>query len=143
MLGTLATATEKRLHRVGVLVLSRIDIEGRSWHAFVAGLAARHYVQGQNLALVFEFVAGERVEALDEAAVALSGRNVDVIYAVGGSRIALAAKRATSKVPIVFEGSADPVAAGLVASLARPGGNLTGLAVQSSDAAAKSIEYLR
>jgi putative ABC transport system substrate-binding protein len=141
--GAVAVAQEARIYRVGVLVLSRTDIEGLSWRAFVAEMAARNYVQGRNLTFVFEFARGERVDALDEAALALAGRKVDVIYAVGGSQIAVAAKRATTKVPIVFEASNDPVAFGLVSSLARPGGNVTGLAVQGADAAAKSVEYLR
>jgi putative ABC transport system substrate-binding protein len=143
MLGAAAVAAEAQVHRVGVLVLSRVDIEGPSWKAFVAKLASRNYVEGRNLAFVFEFASGERLDALDEAASRLVGRKVDVIYAVGGTSIALAAKRATTKVPIVFEGSNDPVAFGLVSTLARPGGNVTGLAVQGSDLLAKSMEYLR
>lgn len=88
MLGTAAVAAEARVHRVGVLVLSRVDIEGLSWKTFFAQLAARNHVQGRNLAFVFEFAKDERVDALDAAALALAGRKVDVIYAVGGSQIA-------------------------------------------------------
>src|SRR5262249_58963674 len=67
---------------------------------------------------------------------------VDVIMTYGTAAIA-AAKRATNTVPIVFAGAGDPVAAGLVASLARPGGNVTGLSIQQTDAAPKRLDLLR
>ena len=67
---------------------------------------------------------------------------VDVIYAIGGTISAQAAMGATSFVPIVFHSSADPVGLGLVTSLAKPGGNVTGLAQQTYDQSAKSLQFL-
>jgi putative tryptophan/tyrosine transport system substrate-binding protein len=81
-------------------------------------------------------------DAVNRFAAELAALDVDVIYAAYGSLSALAAKRATKAIPIVFYGSADPVGMGLVASLAHPGGNVTGSATSIFDTFPKSIEFL-
>ena len=83
-----------------------------------------------------------RIERFSEFAAEFVRLGVDIIVAAGSAPV-LAAKQASSRVPIVFPIAIDPVAAGLVASLARPGGNITGLSVLSSDLAGKRLEILR
>jgi putative ABC transport system substrate-binding protein len=107
--------------------------------AFRQGLAALGYVEGQSVILQTRYGEGE-VE-LREAAADLVRLPVDVIV-VNGTPAALAAQAATSTIPIVFPSAADPVGAGLVASLARPGGNITGLANVSPELTGKRLEFL-
>ena len=109
--------------------------------AFHQGLNETGYVEGQNLAIEYRWAEGhyDRLPAL--AAELVSGK-LEVIVAMGGPSSALAAKSATSTIPIVFTGVSDPVAAGLVASLARPGGNLTGFSPLSLELTPKRLELL-
>jgi putative ABC transport system substrate-binding protein len=104
------------------------------------GLSETGYVEGQNLAVEYRYAEGsyDRAPAL---AAELVGRKVEVILS-GGFLSALAAKNATSTIPIVFAGVSDPVAAGLVASLARPGGNLTGFSPLQMELMPKRFELL-
>jgi len=99
------------------------------------------WIEGGNLTLEYRYAEG-RMERLSQDALELVQLKPDLIYALGGD-VAPFAKRATSTIPIVVVVSNDPVQAGLVASLARPGGNVTGLTFLLSDLAAKRLEMLR
>ena len=109
--------------------------------AFQQGLSETGYVEGQNLAIEYRWADG-RYERLPALAADLVGRKVDVIATSGGDRSALAAKTATSKIPIVSVIGGDPVTAGLVTSLARPGGNLTGVSFLTAELMPKRLELL-
>jgi putative tryptophan/tyrosine transport system substrate-binding protein len=108
--------------------------------AFNEGLRENGYVDGQNVAIEYRWAEG-RYDRLPAMAADLVGRKVDVIIAAGGTPSALAAKSATSMIPIVFL-VADPVASGLVTSLAQPGGNLTGVDMFTAELMAKRLELL-
>jgi len=109
--------------------------------AFRKGLSETGRVEGQNLAMEYRW-AEFHYERLPGLAADLVDREVDVIAACGGAGEALAAKGATSMIPIVFTVGADPVETGLVASLARPGGNLTGVAILNVELGQKRVELI-
>ena len=98
------------------------------------------WIEGRTIAIEYRWDEG-RAERSAEIAAEFVRLKVDVI--VTGSSAVLALKRETSTIPIVFTMSSDPVGTGLVASLARPGGNVTGLSLQQSDLAGKRLELLR
>jgi putative ABC transport system substrate-binding protein len=108
---------------------------------FRQGLAETGYVEGQNVAIEYRLAEGH-YDRLPSLAVDLVGRQVDLIVTAGGPPAALAAKGATSTIPIVFTGVGDPLGIGLVASLARPDGNLTGLSIVTADLIPKLLELL-
>jgi putative ABC transport system substrate-binding protein len=109
--------------------------------AFRQGLSEVGYVEGQNLAIEYRW-AEDRYERLPALAADLVGRKVELIAASGGDLSSRAAKNATSTIPIVSVIGGDPVAAGLVASLARPGGNLTGVSFLDVELMPKRLELL-
>jgi putative ABC transport system substrate-binding protein len=109
--------------------------------AFHQGLADTGYVEGQNLAIEYRWAEG-RYDRLPAFAADLVDRKVDLIVASGGPPSVRAAKSATSTIPIVFTALGDPVGAGVVASLARPGGNLTGSSIMATELTPKRLELL-
>jgi putative ABC transport system substrate-binding protein len=110
--------------------------------AFLQGLRDLGYVEGRDFLIEYRY-AGARGERLPALAAELVALKVDLIFASGGTSGALAAKQATQTIPIVFVAASDPVASGLVASVARPGGNVTGLSsLFSTDLVTKGMELL-
>jgi putative ABC transport system substrate-binding protein len=109
--------------------------------AFRKGLSELGYIEGQNIQVEYRYAGGSG-ERLAELAAELVNLRVDVIVA-GSTQSIDAAKRLTKTIPIVFPVTFDPVASGFVASLARPGGNLTGLSTVNPDAAVKRVELLK
>jgi len=124
-----------KMPRIGI-----ID-DAPMWNAFRQGLRDLGYLEGQNIAFDYRYADGA-AGRLAEAAAELVRRPVDLI-AVYGTPPARAAKQATSTIPIVMIGIGDPVGAGLVASLARPGGNITGNTVLGPDVASKRLQLLK
>jgi len=110
--------------------------------AFRSGLRENGFVEGQNLAIAFRWAEG-RYERLPALAAELVGLPVTLLFAAGGPPSALAAKAATSTIPIVFSASSDPVRLGLVPSLSRPGGNITGMSTLTTPLGAKGVALLK
>ena len=130
-----------KVYRVGVLINKVSDpAEARLWQAFRSGLRERGWIEGQNIVLEFRATEGNTAR-LPELAADLVRLKVDLIVARASIWVQ-PVKEATSSIPIVFLTHADPVATGHVASLARPGGNITGLAVLMTDLAPKELELL-
>jgi putative ABC transport system substrate-binding protein len=134
--------TADRLARLGYLSTSLAGGDPRFRQAFLQGLRDLGHVEGKNLLIEYRDAGGkpERYPALAKELVALK---VDVIVATGGTLGAVAAKQATTTIPIVFPAVGDPVSEGLVGSLARPGGNITGLAVVLPELISKHLELLK
>jgi putative ABC transport system substrate-binding protein len=110
--------------------------------AFRQGLGESGFVEGQNLAIAFRWAEG-RYDRLPALAAELTGLRVNVLFAAGGPPSAVAAKAATTTIPIVFSAVNHAVELGLVASLHRPGGNLTGMSVFTAEIAEKNVELLK
>jgi putative ABC transport system substrate-binding protein len=144
LLGAMASAsaqTDSRIWRVGVLGFNPPTPASIGWSGFIADLRQRGYVEGRNLVFESRYF-GASPDRIDEMAAELVALRPDVIVTMGGMVAALAARRATGTIPIVMAGAADPVLRGLAASLARPGGNVTGLSSFGPEIAAKRLEIL-
>jgi putative ABC transport system substrate-binding protein len=129
-----------KLPTIGFLATGTATIYGQWIAAFTQRLHELGWNEGRTVAIEYRFADG-RSERNAEIAAELVRLKVDVIVTVGGA--ALAAKQATSVIPIVFAVATDPVGSGLVSSLARPGGNVTGSSLESTDLAGKRLELLR
>jgi putative ABC transport system substrate-binding protein len=129
-----------KIPRVGVLLFGTPDTDP-SLKSFRAGLRDLGHVEGKTIALEFHY-AGGKPERLPDLARDLVGTKPDVIFALGGD-VAPFVRTATTTIPIVVAVSNDPVQSGLVATLARPGGNLTGVTFVSSDLVAKRMQLLK
>jgi putative ABC transport system substrate-binding protein len=126
---------------VGLLDTTSLDTTAARLRAFRQGLKDTGYVEGENVAIEYRF-AENQIDRLPALATELVRRQVAMIAAMAPPA-ALAAKAATTTIPIVFIVAEDPVRLGLVASLARPGGNLTGINIFNAELTAKRLELLR
>jgi putative tryptophan/tyrosine transport system substrate-binding protein len=124
---------------LGLLVPGSPATYGQRVAALVQRLRELGWVDGRTIGIEYRWVATQR---FDEIAAELVRSKVDIIF-TSGTPPTVAVRRATSEIPIVFAPAGDPLASGLVASLARPGGNITGLANQTADIAGKRVELLR
>ena len=125
---------------IGVLGVATALAWKPSIAAFVQRLSDLGWVEGRNVNIEYRWAEGDS-ERFAELAASLVHLNVDVIVTAGGAVVP--AKQATAAIPIIFAVASDPIGTGLVASLAHPGGNVTGLSVQAPDLAGKRVELLR
>ena len=133
----------QKVYRVGVLSpFSSSFGPGPSFEAFRQTFRELGYVDGRNVALEYRWADGQ-ADRLPDLAAELVRLRVDVIFSAWGTPAALATKKATNTIPIVFAGVGDAVGVGLVASLARPGGNATGSTFISEDTIGKQLELLK
>lgn len=128
-----------RVPRIGYLALTNSPTAQH--RAFREGLQELGYVEGQTIGIEERWA--DAPDQLPSLAAELVGLPVDVLVAAGGGPSVEAAKSATSTIPVVFTSANDPVRAGLVASLARPGGNITGLSILATQVQAKRLQLLR
>jgi putative ABC transport system substrate-binding protein len=129
----------RRVYRIGFLAITR-DLP-RTWQALIEGLRDHGYIEGQNLIIEWRYSEGQ-AERWPELARELVGLNVDAIV-VNTTPAALAAKWATSTIPIIITSAFDPVGAGLATSLAKSGGNVTGLGLLVPEVNAKALTLLK
>ena len=144
VVASLATEAQqpKNVHRIGTLsALGTTPGRNPVVEAFLEGMRALGYVEGQHFVLEYRGAEGQ-FEGFPDLAAELVRLKVEVIVAQG-TPAALAAKHATTTIPIVMVGVGDPVGSGLVASLARPGGNITGLSNLSPELVRKQLEFLK
>src|SRR5947208_6521192 len=130
-----------KLPTIGFLVAGTPSSHGQWVAAFVQRLRELGWIEGRTVAIEYRWAEG-RTERAAEIAAEFVRLKVDIIVTSATAAV-VAAKQVTSVIPIVFAAAGDPVGTGLVASLARPGGNITGLSVQQPDLAAKRLELLR
>jgi putative ABC transport system substrate-binding protein len=135
----LAHAQKETTRRIGVLYLGAPP--NANLDAFIQGLRELRYVEGKNILIEYRFAEG-KAERLPELARELVLLKMDAIFTAGTPAI-FALREATKTIPIVFFSSSDPIGTGVVASLAHPGGNITGISVLASDLWPKRLELLK
>ena len=135
------TRAQRSMPMVGILQPGSSETEAPLGDAALRGLAEAGYVEGRNMLVVRSYAVGQ-YDRLAPLAAELARRNVNVIVTTGGLNTALAAKAATTIIPIVFETGVNPVEAGLVTSLNRPGGNITGITDLNLELTAKRLQML-
>ena len=138
----LAARAQTGMPVVGLLSSASRGVQANFLHAFHQGLGEVGYIEGQNAAIEYRW-AEEHNDRLPALADELIRRQVNVIVAAGSTPAALTAKAATRTIPVVFLLGSDPVAAGLVDNLARPGGNVTGVTALNVELGPKRLELLR
>jgi putative ABC transport system substrate-binding protein len=131
----------KKVTRIGYLAAASLSANAARTEAFRQGLRELGYIEGKNIVIEWRYAEGKR-DHLPGLAVELVRLKVDVIV-TAGSGSTRAAKEATSAIPIVMAQDSDPVGSGLVSSLARPGGNITGLSTLSAELSGKRLELLK
>jgi ABC-type uncharacterized transport system substrate-binding protein len=132
-----------KVHRIGYLSTGNPTSESARFEAIRLALRELGYVEGQNIATEYRYAEGKQ-DRFPELAAELVRLKVDIIVVVGGNRMVRAAKNATKTIPVVMVGAgSDPVEAGLVESLARPGGNVTGLTNLGPELGGKRLELLK
>ena len=135
-----AHAQQPTMPTIGALVIGNINPE-QFWREFRQGLRDLGYVEGQNIQFEFRSAEGH-LDRLPELAAELVRLKVDIIV-TWFTPTAVAAKQATHEIPIVMAETGDPIGTGLVASLPRPGGNVTGIASATAELAGKSVQLIR
>jgi putative ABC transport system substrate-binding protein len=140
--GVIAEAQQPaRILRIGIVIGVSASVLSARVEAFRQRLRERGYVEGKNIVIEYRYAEG-KFERLPDLAAELVRLKVNVIVTVGGASV-LAAKNASLTIPIVFAASGDPVGGGIVSSLARPGGNITGLSTMAPDLNGKRLELLK
>jgi putative ABC transport system substrate-binding protein len=136
-----ARAQQAAVPVIGFLGATAPDVNAEYLRTFREALKGNGFVEGENVTIVYRWADG-KIDRMPELASELVRRQVAVLV-IAGDAGALAAKAATTVIPIVFHSGTDPVKVGLVASLARPGGNMTGVNFLAAEIAPKRLEYLR
>ena len=139
--GARAEAQQPKVPRIGYLTAVSLDAFAARTEAFRQGLRELGYIEGKNILIEYRYADGktDRVPALADELVRIK---VDIIV-TGGAPATLSAKDATRTIPIVMASDADPVGSGVVASLARPGGNITGFSTLATDISGKRLDLLK
>jgi ABC-type uncharacterized transport system substrate-binding protein len=137
----LARAQQTKMPVIGFLGSETPDVWADRVAAFRQGLGEAGYVEGRNVAMEYRWAEGHN-DRLPALAADLVQRNVSVLVALGGTASVLAAKAATTIIPVVFRMATDPTEMGLVVSLSRPGGNVTGVTTMGVELGSKQLELL-